>query len=115
MAHYKSVHKDDLIDDDSRTLIKMGFSRGAAGASDSTSATVAGPCHIEPRITAHASGPSITQAIAFSPIIATLHVTAQRGLDLDGLQLCRMSRQQVDAIIKTNSEAKVIPSAEVIA
>jgi hypothetical protein len=86
MAHYKSVHKDALINDESRTLLEMVFSHAPARANDSIVATVVGPYHMEPRITTRVSGPTITQALLFGPTIATLPATVVRGLDLDRLQ-----------------------------
>ncbi len=52
MVHLKSKHKDELIDDGSRTLLEMGFSRGVAAASDSHHASAAGPDNLH---TAHAN------------------------------------------------------------
>jgi len=114
MAHLKSSHKDALIDDGSRTLLALGFSRGVAAASDSTHVSAAGLDNLP---TAHANG----QAIATSDLpatttaISTHLATDEWGHDLDGQQFWRKFRQQMDAIIKANSIAQVIPSAEAIA
>jgi hypothetical protein len=95
----------------------MGFSRGVAAASDSTPASAAGPDNY---IIALANGHAIaiSDLLAPTPAIATHLATAEWGHDLDGQQFWRMFRQHADAIIKeiikANSAAQVIPSAEAI-
>ncbi len=83
MAHLKSAHKDERIDDGSRTLLEMGFSRGVAAASDSTRASAAGPDNF---LTAHANGQAIATSDmpATTPAIATHPATVEWGHDLDG-------------------------------
>jgi hypothetical protein len=93
MAHYKSVHKDDLIDDDSRTLLEMSFSRGVAGASDSTGAIASRPNHREPRITFLAYGPGITQALAFLPMNGDLILMCFNFNECLGNKLMRSSKE----------------------
>ncbi len=114
MAHLKSAHKDELIDDGSRTLLEMGFFHGVAAASDYTLASAAG---LDNLVSAPANGQAIATSdlLATTPAIATHSGIAEWGHDLDGQQFWRLFRQQVDAIIKANSAAQVIPSAEVIA
>jgi hypothetical protein len=104
IAHYKSAHKNDLIDDVNRTLLGLRFSRGVAAASDSTAASDAGPYHI---LTSPVIRLATTQALAFGPDIATQPATTKWGLDLDGHQFWRIFRQYMDANIKANSSAIV--------
>jgi hypothetical protein len=114
MAHLKSVHKNELIDDGSRTLIEMGFFRGIAAASDSTPASAAGPDIL---LTKPVNGQTIATSDlpTTTPAIATHPATVEWGHNVDGQQFWRIFRQHVDAIIKANSAAQVIPSAEAIA
>ena len=42
MAHYQSMHKDDLIDEGGRTIFDMGFGRGAPATSASNEAASTG-------------------------------------------------------------------------
>ena len=87
MAHLKSAHKDELIDDGGRTLLEMGFSRGVVAASDSDPISVAGPDNLS-------ATPTNGQAIATSeipatkPAITTHLATAEWEHDLDG-RFCR--------------------------
>ena len=81
MAHYKFIHKDELIDDDRRTLLDMGFSRGPPLVSDSTSALSTGPNKVQSRNTTPIRGQAITQPLPFRPNIPSLFATAEWDLD----------------------------------
>ena len=94
MAHCQSVHTDALIDEGSRTLIDMDFTRASAAASGSNEAATAGQDLTRPDYFAHGNGPTIKQAP--TRWILTFVATVEGGGDLDGHQLWRVSRQQVD-------------------
>ncbi len=98
MAHLKSSHKDALIDDGSRTLLELRFSRGVAAASDSTLASAAGLDHL-PTDDDNGQAIATSDVPATTPAISTHPATAEWGHDLDGQQFWRKFRQQVDAII----------------
>jgi hypothetical protein len=68
MAHYKSIHKNELIDDDNMTLLDMGFSSGPHVASDSTNALAIGPNEAQSRNTSPTRGPTIAQPLPFGPV-----------------------------------------------
>jgi hypothetical protein len=87
VAHCKSAHKNDVIDDGNMTLRESGFSRGVTAASESSVASAAGLYYIRASL---ASRPSTTQALAFGPAIATHLGTAEWGRDLDGRQFWRL-------------------------
>ena len=113
IAHYQSVQKDDLINERSRTLFDMGSSQATLAASASIEAASVGYDLVGSKHPAHANGPAITRAPTRA--IPTFAATVEMQVHVVGDDFWRVLRQHVDTIIKANSAAKVIPSAEAIA
>jgi hypothetical protein len=106
--HLKSMHKNKLIDNNVRTLFNVGFLReddGLTCGSDDGEASRALP---QGQL---AQG----QANEASSLVNDLAASAEIIPDVLGHKFWRLFRQQIDAIIKANATAKVIPSAEAIA
>ena len=103
------MHKNELIDDNVRTLFDVGFLRDDVGltcGSDGGEASLALP---------QGQLAAVGHAIGASASINDSAASAEIVPDVLGHQFWRICRQQIDAIIEKNAPAKVITSAESIA
>ena len=106
--HLKSVHTNELIDGNVRTLFDVGFLREDDGLTCGfVGGEVSRALPQGQSAQGHANGAS-------SPV-NDHDASAEIIPDVLGHQFWRLFRQRIDAIIKVNASAKVIHSAEAIA